>query len=73
MPEHDHDILIAIKTTVEAIKAQMVTKHECEAYRAQNGFARSTKALDATQARLWAIVLIVVSVGVSALVAHLIT
>jgi len=72
MPLNDHDLLIAIKTSVEYIKANMVTQDQCDAKRAKNGFDRSTKALDTTTARLWAVALIIVSVGVSALVAHLI-
>lgn len=73
MPLNDHDLLIAIKTSVEYIKANMVTQDQCDAKRATNGFARTEKALDTTTARLWAIVLIIVSVAASALVAHLVS
>ena len=67
----DHDILIAIQTTVDYIKENMVTQDQCASYRAQNGYARTEKALTAVQAKIWAVALIIITVGVSALVAHL--
>ena len=73
MPLQDHDLLISIQTSVEYIRANMVTQDQCEAFRAQNGYARTTKALDTTNGRIWAIALILITVVVGALVSHLIT
>lgn len=69
--QNDHDLLISIKTSVDYIKQNMVTQDQCSAYRAQNGFARTTKALDATTAKLWAVALIVISVAVNVVVAYI--
>lgn len=58
---NDHDILIGIKTTVEFIQKNMVTHDQCSTFRAQNGYARSEKALTTTQKRLWGITLLLVA------------
>ena len=69
----DHDILIAIRASVEYIEANMVSQDQCATFRAQNGYSRTEKALSAVQARLWALVLIILSVGVSAVVAKVLS
>jgi hypothetical protein len=71
MDSKDHDILIAIKTSVEFIEDNMVTHDQCATHRAKNGLARTTKTLDVVHARLWAAVLIILSVGMSAAVAKI--
>ena len=69
----DHDILIAIQTSVEYIEENMVSHDQCATHRAKNGQARSEKALSAVQARLWGAALIIMSVGVSAVVAKVLS